>query len=108
LNTVLAGKIYVSDAMKDRLLSSSVGGAASGHDPAVAPRSGYERLADREMEAFELIGQGLTTPEIAERMHVSTKTVDTYRARIKEKLGLRNGNELIHNAVQWVLGKSYS
>jgi DNA-binding NarL/FixJ family response regulator len=100
LNTVLDGKIYMSEALREKLL----GNTFARQDKNVRPA--FERLADRELEAFELIGQGWTTLEIAKRMHVSPKTVDTYRARIKEKLGLRNGTELIHNAIQWVLGKS--
>jgi DNA-binding NarL/FixJ family response regulator len=98
INTVLTGKIYMSDSLREKLLGNTI--SVNGKKV-----QSFDRLADREMEAFELIGQGWTTQEIAKRMHVSPKTVDTYRARIKEKLGLRNGTELIHSAVQWVLGK---
>src|SRR5437667_262512 len=63
------------------------------------------RLSDRELEAFELMGHGQTTESIAAKMHVSPKTVETYRARIKEKLHLNNITELIQRAVQWVLEK---
>jgi DNA-binding CsgD family transcriptional regulator len=62
-------------------------------------------MTDRELEAFGYLGQGMTTQQIAVKMHVSPKTVETYRARIKEKLGLRNATELIHSAVQWVMGQ---
>ena len=67
-------------------------GAVSGTP---ASRTPIETLSDRELEAFELIGHGQTTESIAGKMHVSPKTVETYRARIKEKLGLRNHTELI-------------
>ena len=66
------------------------------------------RHADRcaSWRTFELLGQAMTTQQIASKMHVSHKTVETYRARIKEKLGLTNAVELIQHAVQWVLAKS--
>jgi len=55
------------------------------------------------LEAFELMGRGRNTEEIAEAMKVSPKTVETYRARIKEKLNLENVTELVHRATQWAL-----
>ena len=55
------------------------------------------------MEVFRLIGQGVKTADIAERLHLSVKTVETYRDRIRQKLELRNGTELIQYATQWVL-----
>ena len=56
---------------------------------------------DREREVFALIGRGLRTSDTAEQLDLSTKTVETYQARIKEKLGLTNGHELIRAAVSW-------
>jgi len=96
VRAVLAGKMYVSGELADELLHRLVGGRA-------AERSPIDRLSDRELEAFELMGHGLTTEAIAARMHVSPKTVETYRARIKEKLGLGNITELVRHAAQWVL-----
>jgi DNA-binding NarL/FixJ family response regulator len=96
VRAVLAGKVYVSGELADELLHRLVRGGA-------AERSPIDRLSDRELEAFELMGHGLTTEAIAARMHVSPKTVETYRARIKEKLGLGNITELVRRAVQWVL-----
>jgi DNA-binding NarL/FixJ family response regulator len=93
---VLAGKIYVSEEMANVLLSRVVGGKRG-------ERSPIELLSNRELEAFELIGHGQTTEKIAELMNVSPKTVETYRARIKEKLGLGNVTELVQRATQWVL-----
>ncbi len=98
--TVVAGKTYLSAEMSEKLL-----GRVIGH-PAQESASWVEKLTDRELEAFDLLGQGKTTQQIAARMHVSHKTVETYRARIKEKLGLTNAMELIQHAVQWVMGKS--
>lgn len=97
IRTVQAGKVYLSEEMSVRLLSRVVG------DSHQDVRSPIDTLSDRELEAFQHMGHGLTTEEIAERMHVSPKTIETYRARIKEKLGLNNVNELIHRASQWVL-----
>lgn len=66
-------------------------------------RSLAETLSDRELEVFQLISHGLDTERIADKMRVSPKTVETYRARIKEKLHLNSGPELIRRAVEWRL-----
>ena len=58
-------------------------------------------LADRELQVFELTGRGLNIGEIASRLHISAKTVETYRARIREKLKLRDGSELLQLAICW-------
>lgn len=96
IRAVLAGKVYVSGELADELLQRLVGGKAG-------ERSPIDRLSDRELQAFELMGHGLTTEAIAGEMHVSPKTVETYRARIKEKLGLNNLPQLIQRATRWVL-----
>lgn len=101
--TVLDGRTYLSPEMSEKLLGRVIGG---GQKAVVAPT--VENLTDRELESFELLGQGLTTQQIAAKMHVSRKTIETYRARIKEKLGLTNAVELIQHAVQWVVAKSES
>ncbi|MDQ7041189.1 MAG: response regulator transcription factor [Rhodothermus sp.] len=93
---VLAGGLYVSEEVSERLLMSMAGHRRS------AGQSPLELLSDRELEVFELTGRGLSTREIAERLHLSVKTVESYRARIKAKLGLRNAAELMQHAVQWV------
>lgn len=97
IRAVVAGKVYVSGELADELLKRVVGGK-------VAERSPVDRLSDRELEAFGLMGHGLTTEAIAAKMHVSPKTVETYRARIKEKMGLSNITELVQRAAQWVVG----
>jgi DNA-binding NarL/FixJ family response regulator len=96
IRAVLAGKVYVSEELASGLLQRVVGGQK-------LERSPIDRLSNRELEAFEAIGQGLTTERIAAVMNVSPKTVETYRARIKEKLGLNNVTELVQRAAQWVL-----
>jgi DNA-binding NarL/FixJ family response regulator len=98
IRRVLAGKVYLSDAMAEKLLKRAVGGDRE--KPTYSP---LEALADRELEVFRLIGQGVKTAEIAERLHLSVKTVETYRDRIRQKLNLTDGTELAHYATQWVV-----
>ena len=75
------------------------------------PTHGYaimkevERLTDRELEVFELIGQGRGTREIAEQLRLSVSTVETHRAHLKEKLELDSATELVRRAVEWVSGR---
>ena len=92
---ILAGQIYLSEAMASRLLHMAVDGRTPG---AVSPT---ERLSDRELEVFQLIGQGYGNTDIAQQLHLSPKTVETYRAHIKEKLGLSGATELLQHAIQW-------
>jgi len=94
IRQVLAGRIYVSDKMSARILEN----VASNRTEA----SPIERLSDREWEVFQLIGRGKSTVQIAEELHLSPKTVETHRARVKEKLDLRTMNELISFASRWV------
>lgn len=95
---VLAGKVYVSDALSERMLQRAVGSAQG-----AMIRSPVEALADRELEVFRAIGEGMKTADIARRMHLSVKTVETYRDRIRNKLELPDGAKLAHYATQWVL-----
>lgn len=96
IREILNGKMHVSGGLTDHLLRRMVGRMPLECSP-------IDSLSDRELETFRLIGEGLETDAIAERMHVSPKTVDTFRARIKEKLGLKNITQLIQRASQWVL-----
>ncbi|MFB3130927.1 MAG: response regulator [Rhodothermales bacterium] len=96
---VLGGGIYVSEEINERLLL----GLAAGR-PKMA-ESPLELLSDRELEVFELTGRGRGTREIAERLYLSVKTVESYRARIKDKLNLKTAAELMQHAVQWVEGE---
>jgi len=96
---VLNGGIYVSEEINERLLM----GLASGKD--TVAQSPFDVLSDRELEVFELTGRGYGTREIAERLHLSVKTVESYRARIKNKLNLSSAAELMQHAVQWVEGE---
>lgn len=97
---ILGGKIYLSNHMVDRVLHDMVGPTHQ------AEKSPIERLSNRELEVFELIGQGLSTRMIAKRLHLSIKTIETHRESIKRKLNLETTLELIRYAVQWVLEKA--
>ena len=96
IQRVLHGKTYLSEQMTESVVGKMTGRVAG-------PVSPVERLADRELEVFQLIGAGRTTREIAESLRLGVTTVDTYRTRIKDKLGLANGTELMKVATRWVL-----
>jgi len=96
LRKVLRGEVYLSEHLGNRLLHTLV----NGHAP--LPSSPVEELSDRELEVFSLIGQGHGTRPIAEKLHLSIKTIESHRAHIKEKLNLQNATELVHHAIQWV------
>jgi DNA-binding NarL/FixJ family response regulator len=97
VRAVLAGKLYLSQRFTDQMMQRAF---TSGGD---LQRSPMERLTDREMEVFQLIGQGLTIRQIARKLELSPKTVETHREHIKEKLELKNTTELTKHAVQWTL-----
>jgi DNA-binding NarL/FixJ family response regulator len=98
IRRVLQGKVWLSEAMAERLLQRTVG---AGRQKVM--HSSVDTLADRELEVFLLIGQGVKTADIAERLRLSVKTVETYRDRIRQKLDLNDGAELARYATQWVL-----
>jgi DNA-binding NarL/FixJ family response regulator len=96
IRRVLAGDVYVSSGMAAKMVSKFVGGGAR---PAGSPA---DSLSDRELEVYRMIGEGFSTREMAEKLHLSIKTVETYRAHIKDKLGLQDANELLRSAIRWV------
>jgi DNA-binding NarL/FixJ family response regulator len=96
INCLLEGDVYLSDPMAQHLLNTTAGDQAQ-------TKSLLDRLSDRELETFELLGQGLNTAEIAAKMSLSPKTVETFRARIKDKLHLKKRTELLQRAMQWVM-----
>jgi len=98
IRRILDGEIYVSDRMADRMLHRFVGGAQQ-----VEPRSPISDLSDRELEVFRLIGDGRGTRQIAQELHISVKTVESYQAHIKDKLSLKNARELLQRAIQWTV-----
>ena len=95
LRRILGGEVYLSDRMANKMIQQYIGGAPA------AIQSRISALSDRELEVFCLIGEGRGTREIAEELHLSIKTVETYQAHIKEKLSLHSGRELIQHAIQW-------
>ena len=96
IRTVLSGEIYVSNTIGKKILRKLTSGKAN------TISSPMESLSDRELEILHLIGQGYKPSKIAKYMHLSVKTVETYRARIKEKLNLADADELLRYAIQWV------
>jgi DNA-binding NarL/FixJ family response regulator len=96
IRQILGGEVYVSERMAKKMVQQFIGGSG------VSQRSFIDQLTDRELEVFRLIGQGHGTRQIAEELHLSVKTVESYYAHIKEKLFLKNGRELVQHAVQWI------
>jgi DNA-binding NarL/FixJ family response regulator len=97
VRTCLAGECYLSERMQARVLAGLTQSPKE-----TDGRLGIERLSDRELEIFELIGNGHSTRRIADLLHLSVKTVETHCQRIKAKLGLADATELLHHAVHWV------
>lgn len=96
IHRIIRGEMYVSDKMGVKILHHFVDG------PPEAGGSSLDRLSDRELEVFQLIGKGRGTRQIAEALHLSIKTIESYREHIKKKLLLKSGAELVQHAVQWV------
>ena len=96
IRQVLDGQIYLSEKMASRMVNKLVVGRRDKQSFSI------ERLTDRELEVFQLIGRGYSTRRIAEELHLGIKTVESYRARIKEKLQLEGATELLQHAIQWV------
>lgn len=96
IRRVLRGDLYISEKVSAGIVKKFVDGKSK------RSSSPEELLSDRELEVFRLVGQGFGTRQIAEELRVSVKTVETYRANIKEKLNLKNARELIKHAVYWL------
>ncbi len=95
IRQVLSGEIALSQNMEKRMMKQLVGGGAA------RTGSPLEDLSDRELEVFRLIGNGSSTRQIAEDLHLSIKTIESHRAHIKEKLNFKNATELVQHAIQW-------
>ncbi len=98
IRQVLSGKVYLSQQMTDRLLSGMV--------DANNDRRDIDSLSNRELQVFELIGQGVATSQMAEQLNLSVKTIETHQAHIKKKLGLGSAHELTQRAIRWVMEES--
>ncbi len=95
---ILKGDVYVSEGMAKKMVQQFVSRTGVKHCT-------VEDLTDRELEVFRLVGKGRSTRQIAEELHLSVKTVESYYAHIKEKLSLKNGRELLQHAVEWFLSE---
>ncbi len=99
---ILGGDIYLSDRMANKLLHQYISGSS------VDMKSRLSALSDRELEVFRLIGEARSTRQIAEKLHLSIKTVETYQAHIKDKLALGSGRELVRHAIQSTISEKTS
>ncbi|MHB0946892.1 MAG: response regulator transcription factor [Sedimentisphaerales bacterium] len=95
IRTVLSGEIYVSDAILKKFLHKIAG------DKAGKVKTPIESLSDREFEIFRLIGEGVKASQMAKQLHLSVKTIETYRSRIKEKLNLSDASQLLQYSIKW-------
>ena len=92
---ILQGKVYLSERLTNRMIERYVQRSpCSENDP-------LANLSDRELQVFRLIGAGHGTRQIADELHVSAKTIESYQAHLKDKLGLRNARELVQHAIEW-------
>jgi DNA-binding NarL/FixJ family response regulator len=95
IRKVVAGEFVASETVTQAALTKLAGGQAPARDAAVG------KLSDRELEVLDLLGKGFNNHQIAERLHIDVTTIETYRARIKEKLDLRDATELLQYAIRW-------
>lgn len=98
IRQVLRGEIFLSDHVSPTLVKRLLSGEAGEDEPIVA------RLSNRELQVLRMIGEGLGTQEIADRLNLSVKTIETYQAHIKDKLELRDSRKLVQFAIRWILG----
>jgi DNA-binding NarL/FixJ family response regulator len=101
IRQVVGGEVYLSPRMTSRMLHRVATGSSAQADP-------VQSLSNRELEVYEMIGQGLTIQQIAVRLQLSPKTVETHREKVKQKLNLKSSAELNRRAVQWVLERGWS
>jgi DNA-binding NarL/FixJ family response regulator len=97
IRRILQGEVYLSERLTNTMLQQFVRGTSP------VKSSPLVNLTDRELEVFRLIGEGHATRQIAEQLHLSVKTIESYQAHIKEKLALRNARELVQHAIEWTM-----
>ncbi len=100
IRRVLAGELHLSDRMKEKMLHRLVNSRKE------EVTFSMDSLSDREMEVFQLIGNGFSTRQIATKLNLSVKTIDSYREHLKLKLRLETGADLVHHAIQWMKGEN--
>jgi DNA-binding NarL/FixJ family response regulator len=96
INTILRGELYLSAAIKEKMLHVLVKSSVN------EVKFSLDNLSDRELEVYRLVGNGFGTREIAAKLCLSSKTIDSYRENLKVKLRLNKGSELVQHAIQWV------
>jgi DNA-binding NarL/FixJ family response regulator len=96
INRVLMGDLYVSDKIKEKMLHHLVDKRSDQTEFSI------DSLSDRELEVFQMIGNGFSTKQIAGKLHLSVKTIESYREHLKVKLHLNSGAELVQHAIQWM------
>ncbi len=96
IRAILAGHVYLSERLASKMINKWVDGGTNRSGPLV------QNLTDRELQVFELIGMGLSTREVAQKLHLSIKTIESHREHIKDKLDLSGATELLKHAIQWV------
>lgn len=95
IRQVLSGKVYLSEHMTESILNNI---ASSSDD-----KYGIQSLSNRELQVFEMIGQGIAPGKMAKQLNISVKTIETHQAHIKKKLGVTSAHKLTHRAIRWVL-----
>jgi DNA-binding NarL/FixJ family response regulator len=100
IRRILHGEMYLSERLTNRMLQHFIRGSAP------SAESPLSNLSDRELEVFRLIGDGHATRQIADELHISVKTVESYQAHIKEKLALRSARELVQHAIKWSVSEN--
>ena len=100
IRKVLGGEIYLSDRIASRMLNIATGNRKNNH------QTSLDRLSDRELQVFRLIAEGLSVRQIAEKLELSVKTIETHREHIKEKLNLESSTQLLRYAVQYGMNNS--
>lgn len=100
IRRILQGEVYLSERLTNTMLQQFVRGTSP------VKSSPLVSLTDRELEVFRLIGEGHTTRQIADQLHLSVKTIESYQAHIKEKLALRSARELVQHAIEWTVNLS--
>ncbi len=95
IRQVLSGKVYLSNNMTEKILNNIVSSSDE--------KQGIKSLSNRELQVFEMIGQGVAPGKMAKKLNISVKTIETHQAHIKKKLGVRSAHELTHHAIRWVL-----
>src|ERR1700728_63190 len=100
IRRILQGEVYLSERLTTTMLQQFVRGTSP------VKSSPLVNLTDRELEVFRLIGEGHTTRQIADQLHLSVKTIESYQAHIKEKLALRSARELVQHAIEWTVNLS--